>query len=323
MATRSLAGHAAHFAYPTLLGLIDDLGTLLLEQYLGVSARAFAAPPTAPHVPAVLAALRLLNRETYAFLLRRDLPLLSALPTRVVFVYYEGPKRCALTHTEPRPWHRQPPLVDYAVATHQRLAIFAQRDFWARLPSARFLSVAVGSIRHGNTFVVTHALALRPDHVRAHRAALLRAAIQHDCVAAFRLLLPLQQRTRTPTQPWADFVNRAPVADVIDSGALACFNVLHAAASARGAEDRHAFLRGCVYRLRRWLGHDETPSALSVTIRSLYAESTRAVETSRKRPRDAHAADARATKRARVHSPPASLFSDNDDDDADVVVWDE
>jgi len=262
----SLEAARALCPHPTLLGLIDDMGRLIAGHYLGLLRTPF--PPEA--VP-TLAALRLLNRETYFFLDALGAPPLTALPSKVSLFIIRFP------------WYRSLFFIQPVINAHPtlRLAVFATCDFWAALDDASAFPLLETALRRDAMHVLAAGIAmggLSFDELWR----LQRATIEQDHAPAYRLVAPCVDRMAASK----DTLKR-----VLRRGARTIFHMLLEEARQKGTAE--VFLRECAW-------YDCAEPVLAARIEWLRGEPPRARPAAPKRARaDAPDSDEEARPRKR------------------------
>jgi hypothetical protein len=259
---------------PSFIGMLVNDMALKILAHVGITPEAFDSPDYEPHAPVALAALRLLSRETYAFLVRHfpNLPRLSALVSRVLAT--TNSHNIAVV-VEPRPWYRVFNVAEAVMGTRQALTIFGKGAYWSSLSEPTVTLLMGAAIRGRNLCGLTHALTYRHRVHDQYFHEHLLAVIQGDWSEAFLLILgPRPTLTvRDPNNTWITFFKARMPQLVLTYGALSCFKALLGKARAKG--EAHQFLLGAHHTLRV-LNDKATKSGVTILN---HRENRRALET--------------------------------------------
>lgn len=153
---------------PTLFGLLDDVADYILGVGLGLS----RTKKMVPEAVVALVSLRLVSRETYFFLERRQFPLLTALPQRIL--------RGGVGISRTTPWFYREKVFAHVVLQE--------------LPLWRALDLAIWGLFSDGVRIAIAAAA-----IRTHKFRTLEQAIHHLPLDDVRNLKVLALKLDVPT----------------------------------------------------------------------------------------------------------------------------
>ena len=266
--------------------------------------------------PSTLGALRLVNRETFFYLLGFELPLLNAWPTEVEVVCMERTRRAAIpVMVEPRPWYRTPAFLAAAIREMKqaRFVFYNLASFWLDKDTYEFklwtAALFEACIDNGNDHVLACMARHCASFVHENLTHLRALAVRADNPVAYALFN--RGLARPVARSMASFVQNTPVAAVLSTGARRIFDAIYATvALINGSEEGHVFLATCKRT------HKAHPALLQEHLDQLFKRSqrlranaqARVRRADKKRARDARAVeDERPAKRARDDDLPIVL----------------